>query len=234
MRLRMFILTAVIALMAAIPPAQALTDEEKASGFCPSFNGKDLTGWTMVGDQTWSAKDGLLDTTGGPEGGWIRTDKVYKDFILRLEFKLAKDGNSGIFLRATAEGNPAYTGMEVQIMDDYGQPPSKTSTGSLFAAAAPRVSPTKPAGEWNDAEIICIGRRVKVTMNGQYLYSVNLDDPEMNASISEQFRFPNRAPAGFIGLQNHGLPAQFRNIRIKDWSTCDVKCCPFAASCGKG
>ncbi|NLB56782.1 MAG: DUF1080 domain-containing protein, partial [Lentisphaerae bacterium] len=122
----------------------------------------------------------------------------------------------GIFIRATEEGNPAFTGMEIQILDDHGKSPNKTSTGALYSAVAPSENLSKPAGEWNEVEIACIGRRLKVTMNGKRLYAVNLDDKHLNAQLPNDQKLNKRVPSGFIGMQNHGNLVKFRNIRIKD------------------
>lgn len=190
-------------------------DLEIEDGYKSLFNGKDLTGWVAMGSPSWKAENGLIICT-GQGSGWLRSIAEYQGFILRLEFKISPRGNSGIFIRATEEGNPAFTGMEIQIMDDHGKPPVKNSTGALYAAVAPAANVSKPAGEWNEIEIACIGRRVKVTMNGQRLYAVNLDSPQLNAELPEDQKLTNRVPTGFIGLQNHGNVVEFRNIRIKD------------------
>jgi len=107
--------------------------------------------------------------------------------------------------------------MEIQILDDYGREPDVHSNGALYAAVKPAVNPSKPAGQWNSREIVCIGRRIKVSENGKRLYAVNLDDPAYNSGPDAP-NLGRRLPAGFIGLQNHGSPVEFRNIRIKDMS----------------
>jgi hypothetical protein len=188
---------------------------EWAQGFAPLFNGRDLSGWRVMGSESWSAKEGELVCSG--EGhGWIRTDALYRDFVLRLEYKVWKETNSGIFLRAKLEGDPAFTGMEVQVLEDYGEPPDKHSNGSLYDAVAPAVNPSKPIGEWNQVEITMWGNRLTVAENGRRLYSINLFDPALNAAQSEERKFPNRAQIGYIGLQDHGSPVAFRNIRISE------------------
>lgn len=218
----------------------ALSKEEQEQGFVSLFNGKDLTGWVVMGKkEQWVVEDGILKCLGGP-GGWLRSEKEYTDFVLRLEFKNAPKTNSGVFLRATEKGNPAFTGMEIQILDDVGAKPSKTCCGAVYAAIAPAVVATKPPGEWNSYDITLKGMQLTVLLNGQLLYDVNLADPMLNEELAKadeaQFkaavakaqkegkqpptkpadtRFTSRAKSGYIGLQNHGQPVEFRNIRLK-------------------
>jgi hypothetical protein len=193
----------------------AVSPDEWEQGFEAIFNGTDLSGWQVAGADAWSVKDGVLECS-GRGGGWIHTNAQYRDFVLRLEYKVAKDGNSGIFLRAAPQGNPAFSGMEIQVLDDYGEPPDKHSAGSLYDAVAPVVNASKPAGEWNQVEITLWGDDLTIIMNGQKLYSVNLADPGLNATQAEDRKFPNRAQVGYIGLQNHGSQVWYRNIRINE------------------
>jgi hypothetical protein len=186
-----------------------------SEGFAPLFNGRDLSGWQVMGDRSWSVKDGAIACSG--EGhGWLRSDAQYRDFTLRLEYKVARNANSGIFLRARTDGDPAFTGMEVQVLDDYGEPPDKHSNGALYDAVAPAVNPSKPAGEWNQVEITLWGDELTVFENGHKLYAVNLSDPALNAAQPPERKFPNRAPVGYIGLQNHGCTVEYRNLRIRE------------------
>jgi len=186
-----------------------------SEGFAPLFNGRDLSGWHVMGDQSWSVKDGVIACSGQGHG-WLRSDAQYRDFTLRLEYRVSKDANSGIFLRATTEGDPAFTGMEVQVLDDYGEPPDEHSNGSLYDAVAPAVNPSKAAGEWNQVEITLWGDELTVFENGQKLYAVNLSDPALNAAQPPERQFPNRAQVGYIGVQNHGSAVEYRNIRIRE------------------
>lgn len=215
MHLRIFAFLLVLTAATSLAICQTGCNQEVEGGYKSLFNGRDLTGWVIMDSPSWKAENGLIVCT-GQGSGWLRSVKEYQDFILRLEFKISPKGNSGIFIRATEDGNPAFTGMEIQIMDDHGKPPVKNSTGALYAAAAPVANVSKPAGEWNEIEIACIGRRVKVTMNGQRLYAVNLDSAQLNSELPEDQKLTNRVPTGFIGLQNHGNLVEFRNIRIKD------------------
>jgi hypothetical protein len=197
----------VVALLVALVQFGKMSAAQKAEeGFVPLFNGKDLTGWHVMGTPAWKVEDGVLVCTG--EGsGWLRSDKQYENFVLRLEFRISKGGNSGIFIRSALEGNPAFTGMEVQILDDHGRQPTPHTTGAIYDAVAPKKNMSKPAGEWNFVEIICSGPWVVVAMNGEEIVRVNMD---------EHPKLKDRLRKGYIGLQNHGSRVEFRNIRIKE------------------
>jgi hypothetical protein len=94
-------------------------DDAVPKGFEPLFNGKNLTGWKVMGGKAdaWGADAGVLFVKGGG-GGWLMTEKEYGDFELLLEYKLPEKGNSGVALRAPLQGQPHYDGMEIQILDD--------------------------------------------------------------------------------------------------------------------
>ncbi|MCX7967101.1 MAG: DUF1080 domain-containing protein [Armatimonadetes bacterium] len=201
---RLAILT-VVASLIGITTA-AIWTQQSEEGFVPLFNGKDLTGWHVMGSPSWKVENGVLVCT-GEGGGWLRSDKQYENFVLRLEFRISKGGNSGIFIRSALEGNPAFTGMEVQILDDHGRTPSPHTTGSIYDAVAPQKNMSKPAGEWNFVEIICRGPWVVVAMNGEEIVRTNMDE---HPKLKERLR------KGYIGLQNHGNRVEFRNICIKE------------------
>lgn len=193
----------VVFVFAQAQPKQAPKDEE---GFVPLFNGKDLSGWHVMGTQSWEVKDGVL-ICHGKGGGWLRTEREYENFILRLEYRISKGGNSGIFIRTSLKGRQSQTGMEVQILDSYGRKPTTTTAGAIYGVVAPTKEASKPAGEWNEVEITCDGSRVTVILNGEKIIDVNMDE---HPQLKERLR------KGYIGLQNHGSYVEFRNIRIKE------------------
>ncbi|MDO8589179.1 MAG: DUF1080 domain-containing protein [Armatimonadota bacterium] len=215
------LLLVTIALIIPVPSQAAdccAKDTRGAQGdkaFAPLFNGKDLSGWEVVGAQNWSVADAVLSSSG--EGyGWLKTEKHYRDFVLQVEYKLKADGNSGVFLRATRDGDPAFTGMEIQIRDDYGKEPNKHICGALYDAIAPSENACKPAGEWNKFQISLIGNKLSVWQNGKRTIRADLASPAINKDLTEDHKLTKRAKVGFIGLQNHGEPVQFRNIRIRE------------------
>src|SRR4051812_11679529 len=99
--------------LAAVACRLPAAEEE---GFVSLFNGKDLTGWVVKGKKEgWKVQDGILHSDGAMGGDWIRSEKEYGDFIYKVDWKISKGGNSGVFIRVTDEGAPWQTGYEVQI-----------------------------------------------------------------------------------------------------------------------
>jgi hypothetical protein len=179
--------------------------------FVPLFAEDGLAGWQFVRAQppsAWSVSNGIVTCTG--EGrGWLRTDRAYTDFVLRLDYAISRNGNSGVFLRSLLEGRPAYNGMEIQILDDHGAPVGVKSSGALYDAIAPARNTARPAGEWNALEALCHGDRVRITLNGEVVIDVRLAEHE---------HLKDRPRSGYIGLQNHGSRVTFRNVRVCDLS----------------
>jgi len=205
----------VIACVGALFVASAPATPRRAErGFRSLCNGRDLTGWVLVGQGEWNARDGEI-VCAGKGGGWLRTARVYQNFVLRLEYNIAPRGNSGIFVRAPEQGRSSQLGFEVQILDDAGKPPNNRSTGSLYEVAAPSKNRSRPAGEWNQVEILCHGTRVAVTLNGEKIVDIQTDDPALNARLDDDHKANRRHTRGYIGLQDHGAPIRFRNIRLR-------------------
>ncbi len=187
-------------------PRHAQDDADDA-GFEPLFNGQDLTGWVHVGATkgAWSVVDGVL-VCNGQGRGWIRPAGVYEDFTLRLEYKIERGSNGGVFLRTSEQGRPAFAGMEIQIIDHPDHTTGVKATAAIYDSVAPSRNMSRPVGEWNSLEITCRGRRVAAAHNGVIVVIANLDAyPELR----------QRLPRGYIGLQNHGTPVAFRNLCIK-------------------
>jgi hypothetical protein len=186
------------------------------AGYLRLFDGKSLQGWTFVGGkpENWSVEDGVL-VTKGEGGGWLSTEKTYGDFVLELEFRTRAGGNSGVFLRSPHTGDPAYTGLEIQVLDDnaevYKDLKPYQYTGSIYGVIPARRGHVKPPGEWNAMEITARGPRIAVKLNGVVIVDGSLDDhPEA------QKDHPGiKRTEGYIGLQSHSDRVEFRNIRIK-------------------
>ncbi len=181
------------------------------------FNGADLKGWTIVGGKegTWGVSDGILYTT-GDGGGWLSTDREYDNFQLDLDFRLPEGGNSGVFLRAPRQGDPAYTGMEIQVLDDYAPEYAKLQPwqycGSIYGVAAPTVRASKKAHEWQHYRIIAQGPRISVLLNGQTVVAADLV-----AHMDKESSHPGlKRRSGFIGLQCHSLKVEYRAITLTE------------------
>jgi hypothetical protein len=193
---------------------------EPSEGFQPLFDGKSLAGWVNKTDDgqpnaesQWSVKEGVLSAT--PGNGWLSTEKMYGDFVLRLEWRVPENGNSGVFIRVPelkSGQRPHEQGIEIQVLDDKGlQYAGKLKpyqyAGSIYGAVPAENSGYKGAGEWNQFEITCRGPKIEVTMNGNKAASA---DPSQLAELR------NRPLRGYIGLQNHGSSIEYRKIEIKE------------------
>jgi len=207
------------ALPAALVVLLAFSSRVDAGDWKPlfNFNGKDLSGWKAIDGpiSSWHVEDGLLFCS-GQGSGWLSTDAEYGNFELELDFRVPAGGNSGVFLRAPHEGNPAFAGMEIQILDDYAAQYAALKPaqycGSLYdvVAAQPRVS--KKAGEWQHMNIVCDANRLKVTLNGTQIV-----DADLSAHPDKLPTHPGlKRTTGYVGLQNHGSRLDFRNLRIRE------------------
>ena len=147
----------------------SLTEAGTEAGWAPLFDGESLDGWGVAGeDGRYRAGDGVLAFEARGGGGQLETAEDYTDFRLRLDFKISKMANSGVFLRAARDGsNPAYSGCEVQILDDFNwEAVTGTElepfqfTGGLYGSV-PSGDPgaLNPVGEWNTYEILYRGSR---------------------------------------------------------------------------
>jgi hypothetical protein len=185
------------------------------------FDGSDLAGWTVVDGmaEAWGAQDGILFTRGG-DGGWLSTDNEYDNFQLDLDFRVGNGGNSGVFLRAPRRGDPAYTGMEVQVLDDnaaeYAALKPWQYCGSIYGVVAAAKGAVKDANEWQHYQIVALGPRVRVTLNG-----VRVVDADLTEHMDRATEHPGlKRRTGYIGLQCHGDRVEYRNIMLKEleWS----------------
>ena len=200
----------LILFLAFAPTARAQEAMDDA-GSASIFSGQDLTGWHAMGQQDWHAEDGILWTEG--KGGWLRSDQRYTDFVLRLDYRLTKGAVSGIYLRSAEQGDPAFTGMKIAILDDAGQLTDLHSTGAIYGAVIPLYSVGRKAGEWNQVEISCIGRRLTVFLNGNRIHKIDVDDP---AFVFAEKRPLSRVPnQGYIGLESRTNRVDFRGLRMQ-------------------
>lgn len=197
-------------------------------GFVPLFNGKDLQGWEAAPGHAWVVEDGVIALRGKTDGQehngeYLWTKEAYGDFVLELEFKVPERANSGIFVRTSDLKDPVYSGIEVQVANSFGRTEtSRTGTaGAVYDLKAPSKNPIKAPGEWNRVRIECRGPKIVVTLNGEAVVDMDLDqwtETGKNPDGSKnKFKKPLKdfARKGHIGLQDHGRPVWYRNLRIK-------------------
>ncbi len=197
------------------PAPSTPSTESPPEGFTSLFNGHDLIGWRYDGSGHWEAKNDLLVYDGGgwepyPETVWernLRTEKEYGNFILLIDWKIQKDGNSGIFLRAASETTGEMDEIQVEIWDRtaivYSSPlGSGGIVGYNSEARAPLETADRPLGEWNHFEIRVEGNLVTVRLN--------------DLLVLDRFAADFQKPKGSIILQHHGWPLEFKNIFIKE------------------
>jgi hypothetical protein len=212
------------ALLAMLTLASA-QEQKVEEGYTSLFNGKDLTGWKYGKRGNGEHKDGagyqvengvLFSTV--KDGGNLYTEKEYGDFSFKFEFKLTANANNGVGIRAPGEGDAAYVGMEIQVLDDSGSSYQKLQPfqyhGSIYDLVACKRGFQKPVGEWNEQEIYAKGRQIRVTLNGTVIVDANLDDIKDEAKIKKHPGM-NRTK-GHIGFLGHGARVEFRNLRIKE------------------
>lgn len=197
-----------------------LSDQEKAEGFQLLFNGKNLDNWQ--GDKIdYTAEDGMI-VVSPKEGGHgnIYTGKEYSDFVLRLEFQLTPGANNGVGIHAPLEGDVAYVGKEIQVLDNtadiYKDLQPYQYHGSVYGVIPAKREFLKPVGEWNSEEIWVKGDDIKVTLNGTVIVDGNMAEASKNGTLDHKDHPGLQRHKGFIGFLGHGSNLKFRNIRIKE------------------
>ncbi|MHC4171132.1 MAG: 3-keto-disaccharide hydrolase, partial [Planctomycetota bacterium] len=177
--IHIFLLIVVVGCTSALQAAE--------DGFEVLFGGEGLKGWKVsdwsdlgtpqkVKGTPWKLENGVL--YGLNKRTWIVSPDQYGDFVLKLESKITRGSNGGIGLRFPPKGDPAYTAMEIQVVDHEvyyrGRSLPKQRTGSIYDEIAPNRDVVKPVGQWNSWEITARGSRVQIVLNGQKVIDVDL------------------------------------------------------------
>lgn len=227
----------------AIASAQTpntLTKAEAAQGWHLLFDGKTSNGWRSVHSSGfpssgWEVKDGLISVTehGGEEGGNagdIITTRKYANFELSVDFRLTPGANSGIKYFVDADlnkGKGSAIGFEYQILDDAvhpdahkGQNGDRTTASLYDMIPAAKDKPIRPIGQWNTARIVVNGAHGEHWLNGVKVVEYDRFTPQFRKIVAESkyHVWPGFGEAhdGYILLQDHGFPVDFRNIRIRE------------------
>lgn len=202
------------------------------------FDGKTLNGWHSYGKESpgkaWEVEDGAIHLTTSKrkdsyqtrEGGDLVTEEAFGDFELKLEWKISKDGNSGIifYVQDKPEKYEAtwHTGPEIQVLDAGGHPDGeihKHNVGDLYDLVAGASHPAKPDGEWNETTIKSRDGQLDVYLNGVHIVSTTLWDENWKELIANS-KFKDMPgfgtfKSGHIALQDHGNEVWYRNIKIR-------------------
>lgn len=196
----------------------AISDTEQKEGFVSIFNGKSLDGW-IGAKETYQVQDGMIVSLPG-KGGNMVTQKEYSDFVIRFEFQLTPASNNGIGLRIPLGAHAATQGMEIQILDEKDAKYRKLKPyqyhGSVYGVIPSKQGHLKPLGEWNQQEILCIGKQVTVILNGETIVNGNIQDAVKGGAMDDREHPGVNRDSGHIGLLGHKTVVRFRNLRVKE------------------
>jgi hypothetical protein len=204
------------------PAPFQLSSEEIRDGFQVLFDGTNMYGWqgNLV---NYSIEDGCIvmnpNKGGGKAHGNLYTKDEYGDFVFRFEFQLTPAANNGLGIRTPMEGDPAYNGMELQILDNE-HPVYRNLTeyqyhGSVYGVIPAKRGFLKPTGEWNYQEVIADGDHIKITLNDTVILDGNIRDAARNGTADGVDHPGLFNQKGYIGFLGHGSEVKFKNIRLK-------------------
>lgn len=200
----------------------ALSKAEKRAGYEVLFDGTSLDKW--VGNKTdYYISNGelVVDPTRGGKGNLYTRDE-YSDFIYRFEFMLTPGANNGLGIRTPLEGDAAYVGTEIQILDNEAEKYKNLKEyqyhGSAYGILPAKRGYLKPTGEWNVQEVYVKGSKIRVTLNGTVILDGDLAEASKNGTPDHRDHPGLDRTTGHIGFLGHGDPLRFRNIRILDLS----------------
>ena len=198
----------------------SLTNMEKMEGFELLFNGENLDGW--IGNKTdYVVEKGVIVIYPDKGGsGNLFTEKEYANFNFRFEFQLTPGANNGLGIRAPKEGDAAYKGIELQILDNtadkYKNLHEYQYHGSVYGVIPAKRGFLKPVGEWNEQEVIVTGDTIKVILNGEIIVDGNLKVARKGGTLDGKKHPGLKKKKGYIGFLGHGDVVRFRNIKIKE------------------
>lgn len=233
----------VIALLFAMPTfakkVNKLSKKEKKEGWTLLFNGKNFDGWRQCNGTSmpanWVLEDNAMKVLlgegkkpgHGSGGDILYPGKKFKNFEFSIDWKASKAANSGIFyyVRETPGKPIYYAAPEIQVLDNKDATDNKKDNhcaGSLYDMIAADKSTINPAGEWNTCVIKVIDGKVSVSMNGTEVltythWTKEWDELVQNSKFKNFDGFTEGiSKEGYIGLQDHGYPVWFRNIKIRE------------------
>lgn len=197
--------------------ASVAVAEDKDAGFVSLFNGKDLTGWQGATDG-YIVNDGAIQCL-AKKGGFLYTDKEYGDFHLKFAFKLTPGANNGLGIRAPIGGDPAYVGMELQVLDDtadvYKGLKEYQYHGSIYGVVPAKRGHQKPVGEWNTQEVIAKGKQITVILNGVTIVDADIEKASTPKTVDGNNHPGLKRDKGYLVFCGHGHDVWFKDLKIK-------------------
>jgi len=186
--------------------------------FVNLFNGKDFENWGAKGKTEQAGyvikEGGVIEST--PKCRFLKTEKEYSNYVFEFDFKLTSGANNGLGIHYPGQGDPAYTGMELQILDNthpkYANLKDYQFHGGLYTLVAAKKGHLKPVGEWNKEIVTVNGPHIKVELNGTVIMEANLD--QINQEKPKHEGAKRRQ--GHLTFCGHGDIVSFRNLRIKE------------------
>ncbi len=226
----LLVITAAMLNSALFAQENTLSASEKQEGWKLLFDGSTLKGWHEYGKKTagtaWKTDGGALhldasDTTGAD----LVTNDEFSNYDLKLEWKISKNGNSGIIfnVKELPQYDESYkTGPEMQVLDNDGHPDGKIKkhrAGDLYDLISSSSEPVKPVGEWNQVEIKLNKGKLDFFLNGVQvvsttMWNANWDNLVKGSKFKSMPGFA-KYKTGRIALQDHGNDVWFRNIKIR-------------------
>lgn len=197
-----------------------LSKEEKAAGFKVLFDGSNLANWTGNTTAYKISDEGTLACYPAKDsGGNLYSKEEFGDFVYRFSFRLTPGANNGIGIRAPLEGDAAYQGIEIQVLDNdadiYKELKKYQYHGSVYGVIPAKRGFLKPVGEWNDEEIYVKGNKIKVTLNGTLIVDGDIAEASKNGTLDGRDHPGLNRKSGHLGFLGHGSEVHFKNIRVK-------------------
>jgi hypothetical protein len=210
----------------AVADDNILSKEELADGWKLLFNGSDMSQWRNFKKdkihKKWIVRDRAMVLT-KKGGGDLISKQKYRDFDLKLDWKISEAGNSGVFILADEDARIIYLhAPEIQLLDNKRHRDNKEQdhlSGSLYDMIASPAESHKEAGEWNQLRIRIQNKHLKVWQNEVVTADIIIGSEQWKALIAnskfKKWEGFGENEEGYIGFQDHGDEVSFKNIKIK-------------------
>jgi hypothetical protein len=201
-----------------------LTPHERERGWILLFDGKTLQGWKTSSGTPSKTPVEQSSINPHKSGGYMMIHETPRsDFVLALDFKISKGCNSGVFVRTfpltpRPGKDVGFNGIEIAIDDTTGA--GYHDTGAIYDLVQPARNAMKPVGEWNHMVITCDHAEITVQLNGETVTRMDLDqwtEPNKRPDGSAHkfdVAYRDHPRHGYIGLQDHGAPCWYKNIKL--------------------